>query len=183
MIEVAILTGLAADLASRRGLREVVAALRPGHRSFLAVLFGLLVAGQLHDDGARTFPFVPWDMYTTRAAGDPVFYEVRVRLASGRLSRLSAFGGSYAVSTQMHQHLQRLAHEVASGPPARARVAFDSALRAIVARPATGSDPPVAVEVTRVTVPLAGAGPASLRREPFRRVELGAASGATGAPG
>jgi hypothetical protein len=179
MVEAALYALLAAILATRRPLRDLWRQLGLAHRVFLAAFFALLVAGQLADDGLRTFPFVPWTMYTERATGDPSFREYRVRLASGRVRELSAFARPPTLSIQMQHALEQRAGGIvrAAGEAERAAAVreYDRTLRALAAGSASADpgDPPVAVEVTRVTIPLrAYRGPGSLRREPVHSVDL-----------
>jgi len=179
VLEALLYAALALWLASRRPVRELVRALGPGQRAFAAALVAALVGGQLFDDGARTFPFVPWAMYTQRSPGDPVFCEYRLRRASGSLEDLTAFRPGAAMSVQMHHRLEVLSAQIEGAGDEAARTNllrdYDHVLQTVAAAAASrrSDDPPVAVEVERVTVPLRSySGPESLRREPFRRVEI-----------
>ena len=72
MLEILIYLGLLAFCAAQPALRELARNIALPYRIVSASLVLLLVAGQLAGNGAATFPFLPWDMYTRKAPANPV---------------------------------------------------------------------------------------------------------------
>lgn len=176
MIELLLCGAIALFLVTRRDLRELALRLGTGRRVFLGGMLALLFAGHLAGSAKQSFPFVPWDMYAERAEGDPVFHRFALVRASGREDPISAYGPVRSVPTQLHQRLEALADAEAAAGDDASRAALDEMLRAVAQAQAgdVTSDPPVAIEIWRATVPLRDSvHPTDVRVEHVRRIDLG----------
>jgi hypothetical protein len=178
MIELLLCVAIALFLATQPELRALLRRLDPGHRVFLGAFLGSMLLGQLVDDGKRSFPFVPWNMYDQRAVGDPFFHQYQLLRASGRRQSLSGSGPDPAISPQMQQRLQELegsgAHDT-DRVRSDAAAELDAILRSLAVARARDvpDDPPVALEIWRATVQLHDPrSPTDVHVELERRIEL-----------
>lgn len=175
LIYLALLLGLARSSALSRAW-SVLAGPR---RSVIALLIAGMTAGQLVDSGRDTFPFVDWGMYSQPMHGDPSYFGYTAKLADGREVRFDVFRALSSLASRYVRPLDitatKLLENDAGPEQAALETSYDRAVAAIAE--AWNRDHPderiVEVQVWRYTVPLAGyAGPASIRREPFRRVPV-----------
>ncbi|MCP4795565.1 MAG: hypothetical protein GY885_05335 [Phycisphaeraceae bacterium] len=74
---------LLAWLARRPEVRRRLRGDDAGYGRIIVAFVALLIVGQLVADGRRTYPFVPWAMYSTPARKAPIFLECHGVLADG----------------------------------------------------------------------------------------------------
>ena len=166
-------------LGRRPEVVRLLAATPSATRVGLLVVLAALVTAQLAGRTTLTFPFVRWDMYSTRSANDPWYVDLTGVGADGRERPLDVVRTFPALNRNVTTGLRALVvrMDAASDATEAGRLAttYDATIRALAARwSAKHPDAALrAVRVWRVTIPTAPfRGADSVIREPLREVPL-----------
>ena len=62
-------------LASYKPVRQMMQAIPRPQQRFLICLVGLMLLAQIWGDPQKTFPFIPWAMYSAREPDPPLYFE------------------------------------------------------------------------------------------------------------
>jgi hypothetical protein len=177
ILEAAVNVVLAATLLwpIRMRLWDIARIIPRRYVLFCALGWILMVAGQTISNGNATYPFPPWNMYTSSKPGDPHFVDYMAELSSGREVRLLIAQLFPASGTVFRGQVDSAAYSIQrlqDGSDERQPTADLDALLAGVARQYDARNPGERIRTIRVwigTIPVRSyKGPASISRRLVR---------------
>jgi hypothetical protein len=166
-------------LTTRKPLRTLFGQLNYGHRILLVSFVIALVAAQVIQQESKTFPMVPWAMFTKPVSGNPDYFEYTATRSDGGevnlLLREELFPEPLGQNLMIHlAKLARLSADPDSCSPEDV-LRFEKMVKVLAkSYNQLHSDSPVlVVHVWRCTIPIGDYhGSSSIRREPFRTIPL-----------